>query len=204
MDILKPFKGLELRVIHDELGNFNQEIAKLKNQKHEEIADYLVSCFKNYKFTKQQMKRYEDDIYEFVADLTMINNIKQAYQREKDSNYEFLEVAYEEYDESGNIYTYNGDYTPDFEEVQQQIEELYSEYSGDNCFSDMTNMCILLPTKRYYDMLEYELEYTEDYHCRDLYRIRKVYYKVVLALEQLMIKNKDKLINLINKEIEKY
>lgn len=200
MDILKPFKGLEQKDIHGELAIFNQEITKLKKQKHEEIANYFLSCFKNFKFKNQQMKRYENDVYEFIADIVMINNIKQAYQRDK--NLEYLELAYEEYDESSNMYTYNGEYTPEFNEVNDKIEELYSEYSGDNCFSDMSNLCLLLPNKKYYDILEYDIEYTQDYHCRDIYKMKTVYYKVVLALEQLMIKNKDKLINLINKEFQ--
>lgn len=201
MDILKPFKGLETRDVHKEFRELNEKIEEMKKEKHEKMSEYFLSCYNNFKFTTNQIKRYERDIYEFIGDIVMINNIKQSYERNK--NYCFLEIAYEEYDESSNYYSFNISYTPEFAEIEDEISQLYDEYSGDNCFSDMTNFCLLLPGSRYYDLFDCDIEYTEDYHCKDEYRMRTVYYKVIEAHEKLIIKNKDKLIKLVKEEYQK-
>lgn len=201
MNVLEPHKGLEIRNLHEENRHIKDIMKDIESKHHQQIANYLISCFKNPKFIKTNIKYYEEEfqIIDLCWDIVMINNIKQAYER--DNKLSVIDVAYEENNDYGLEYSYDNSYTPEWEEVIDEIKELSDDYKCDNCFSDIARLCIIIPGGSYYDLLESKIEYIEDFRCKDQYTIRHVYYPVVLEMEKMLLRNKDKFIKLI-KEFE--
>ena len=196
MNILEPYKNIEPRSIHSELSQFNFELEQLRSAKHKEIADYIVSMFKNKRFINKQINRYKENVDDLICDLIMVNNIKKVVDSFVGNQCRYG-IAFESYNEAELEYSFSVSEDNPYHEIEDNIKEIYEDISCDNCFSELVNMCLLMLDGSYFDLLDCDVEYVEDYRCEDRWTIRSEYIPIVDELDAFFNKNSNLFIELI-------
>lgn len=195
MNILKPYIGIVYNDPNNIVNEYNKQIEELKELKNKAILEYHLSVFKNFKFRKEFINRYKENITDLCCDILMINNIKQVYER--DSRLSILEVGKEGYDYARNEYSYAKGYTQEFDSILDDIVSISDDMYGDNCYSDMCMFGYFNLNGSYYNLIDTEFEYDEDYRGEYVYYIDKYFYPIVLEIEKLINSNSKEFIQLI-------
>ena len=185
MDILKPYIGLNSNLNERSLiFQYEEKFRKLQEERDKAILDYHLNLFKNFKFKKRIVDGYIKNPNDLCCDIVMINNVKQAY--ENDKNLSVLEIGTEDNETASNKYSYELGYTSEFDSMSRQIDEIAEEIYADNCYSDMCTLGYYMPDGTFKNFIEYEFEYEQDYYGSYVYHIETFLYPIILELEKLI------------------
>lgn len=196
MDILKPYIGIKsYKKECDLVKDYEIMIKNLKAKRDKEVLELNLNLFKNFKFRKRIIDRYKEDITELCCDIVMINNIKQCY--EKDKNLSIIEIGYEYECSANNTESYTKGYTPEFDDIKDEINSISEDIYSENCYSDVCTLGYFTLDGNYKNLISCDFEHSQDYMGQYTYFIDTLMYPIVLELEKLINTKKEEFKTLI-------
>lgn len=196
MNILKPYIGIKSYIspISIEI-EYEKRIKQLNDEKQKLMFEEFMNLFNNFRFKRNMINRYKEDISSLCCDIFMINNIKQSYEKWKDTCE--LDIGREYYEGAEYENQYKVGYTKSFDCVKHHIEEIHEDIDSNNCFSDMCTFGLFLPEGNFYNFVLSEFEYADEYYGQYNYTVPTFFYPVFLEIEKVINSNSEEFIKLI-------
>lgn len=205
MDILAPYIISDIQ-FDETCKKYDEGIKILNRGKDDFILNYSLKLFSQPEFRKRILNRYIGNVDRLCCDIIMINHIKRAYENQKKEN-EYLELEDLIYiydsdnisdDESLGMYLYDMNITQKFNSVSEKIKNVFEDTSDDSSYFDSCTLGYKMPDGTYLHLIESKTQYDEE--CLEIFMIKKVFYPIVLKLEEIINSDSERLVKMIEDE----
>lgn len=197
MNILEPYISIKSYTSPYKIEReYNNKIKQLEEQREKVIVNNFMSLLNNFNFKRKIINNYRENIDTLCCDIYIINILKQSYNKTNDT---FLEIGIENECTAQFNYNYKDNYTYYFDVIGHDIEKIIEDIESCSSFDDMCNFNLKLPEENYYNFISARFQSAESYDGEYIYYLKKIYYPIILKIEEIINSNSKEFIELIKK-----